>query len=105
MLLLRLRMRQILDLDNQHDPELPECERMCLVGGGQTLIPRKRACFPYLTTAEHASPRLQAALFHGPGARVHCFTRGVVQYYLCSCSFSAPPMCQHCMFHLYLFSS
>lgn len=48
------------------------CVRVCLVGGGQTLTPRERPCFPYLTTAEHASPWLRAALFHGAGACAHC---------------------------------
>ena len=31
----------------------------------QTLTPRKRPCFPYLTTTEHVSPWPQAALFMG----------------------------------------
>lgn len=50
---------------------LPECVHLCLVGGGQTLTPKKRPRFPFLTSLEHASPWLRAALLH-PGAGIHC---------------------------------
>lgn len=38
----------------------------------QTLTPRKRPCFPYLTTTEHVSPWPQAVLFMGFGSVRAC---------------------------------
>lgn len=62
-------------MHNPTDRPRPVCLGVCRVRGGQTLAPRKRPCFPYLTTAERVSPWLQAALFHGPGVCVHCSLR------------------------------
>lgn len=80
------------------------CKWACVSVWDQTLTPRKRPCFPYLTTTEHVSPWPQAVLFMGFACVCFCvhvcamfivcpcslFAWGAVQHYIFYCSLSSP---------------
>lgn len=73
MLSLRLKTLGTPSFGEQRDPE---CVRVCVLKGGRlnSYTEEEAPRFPYLTTAERASPGLRAGLFHVPGARVRSIT-------------------------------
>lgn len=69
---------------------------VCLCAQDQTLTPRKRPCFPYLTTTEHVSPWPQAVLFMGFVCVFVCICVCVcAMFIVCLCSLFAWGVAQH----------